>query len=643
MIVSAPNDFTEMVNMGTRLAEGVRESRLSREEASTNKKYGSGFSKKKDGETNSVTVDRRRKPYMKKSSRSHQQHHQVSSVIPMFANNFSIQSASYNKYERKKVTFDPTLMSYAELYPSLIVKNLVQPRSPSPKPEPLSWWYKHDIENFYPLKYEVQWLVISGMVSFKDRAPNVKVNLLPAHGNFSANMVDGCPNDVNPCGCVIVKRDIQRLMDEGMVHIHQARNPDDDVNVIVLVFKTPKLVVIQYGSSKRSIRSVSSLVIRLVGSIPYESDKFMPYKYNATMIKYRQEVPLPLATSVVSIADIVKSGESRGLKNKDDNDEVLRLIKKSELKVVEKLLQTPSKISVLSLLMNSEAHREALQKVLEQAYVEHDVTVDQFDHIIANITSCNNLSFYDEELPEEGRNHNQALHISMNYKEDALSKVLVDTGSSLNVLPKSTLAKLSYQGAPMRYSGVIVKAFDGSCKIVIGEVDLPIKIGVIMSTPHQKIKFVKNGKVVIVGDEKALLVSHLSSFTYVEAEEAIGTPFQALTMANVIQKTGSSMSSLKDAQEIVQAGDTDNWGCIVEVVENRNRAGLGFKQGPFKKKVKDMQQIFHSRGFIHKEEQHLVVILHEDEDEEEDGANFVTHGQICNSWVGVDVPVIIHS
>ena len=95
--------------------------------------------------------------------------------------------------------------------------------------------------------------------------------------------------------------------------------------------------------------------------------------------------------------------------------------------MVEQLLQTPSKISVLSLLMNSEAYREALQRVLEQAFVEHDVMVDQFDHIVANITSCNNLSFCDEELPKEGRNHNLALHISMNCKDDALSNVLVDT------------------------------------------------------------------------------------------------------------------------------------------------------------------------------------------------------------------------
>ena len=134
---------------------------------------------------------------------------------------------------------------------------------------------------------------------------------------------------------------------------------------------------------------------------------------------------------------------------REDGDEMLRLIKRSEYNVVDQLLQTPSKIFVLSLLMNSEPHREALQRVLDVAYVDHDVTIEQFDSIVANITACNNLSFCDADLPEEGKDHNLALHISMNCKDDALSNVLVDTGSSLNVLPKSTLAKLSYiRGLP---------------------------------------------------------------------------------------------------------------------------------------------------------------------------------------------------
>jgi hypothetical protein len=148
---------------------------------------------------------------------------------------------------------------------------------------------------------------------------------------------------------------------------------------------------------------------------------------------------------------------------------VLRLIKKSDYEVVDQLMQTPSNISMMSLLLNSEAHRGALMKVLEQAYVDRDVTVGQFDEIVGNITACNNLSFSDEELPERGTNHNLALHISVNCKSDTLSNVLVDTGSSLNVMAKSNLGQLSYQGAPMGQSGVVVKALDGSRKTIIGE------------------------------------------------------------------------------------------------------------------------------------------------------------------------------
>ncbi|KAI5407324.1 hypothetical protein KIW84_053543 [Lathyrus oleraceus] len=362
---------------------------------------------------------------------------------------------------------------------------------------------------------------------------------------------DGCVIcSVNPRGCEVVKRDIKRLMDEGMIQIFQSRHVDDDVNVIVPIFKQPERLVIQYddiNNNNVNNRSVSSLVIWLEGPVPYSSDKAIPYQYNATMIEGGQEVPLPTTRSVVSIVDVTKvevpvedpvgvskgkSGESSDLKANND-DEVLRLIKRNVFNMVEQLLQTPSKISVLSLLMNSEAHREALQRVLEQAFVEHDVIVDQFDHIVVNITSCNNLSFCDEELPKKGRNHNLALYISMNCKEGALSNLIIDTGSSLNMLPKSTLSKLSYQGAPMRYSGVIVKAFDGSHKTVIGEVDLPLLVGkpwiheagAVTSTLHKKLKFVKNGKLVIVDGEKALLVSHMSSFSYVEAEDEVGTPF----------------------------------------------------------------------------------------------------------------------
>ena len=85
-------------------------------------------------------------------------------------------------------------MSYAELYPALIQKNLVQTRTPPAIPEKLPWWYKpeascafhqgaqgHDLNSCMALKIEVQKLVKAGILSFKDVGPNVKTNPMPSH------------------------------------------------------------------------------------------------------------------------------------------------------------------------------------------------------------------------------------------------------------------------------------------------------------------------------------------------------------------------------------------------------------------------------------------------------------------------------
>ena len=64
MIASAPSDFTEMVNMGMRLEEGVREGRLTRDEGSSTKRYGS-FAKK-EGEAHAVSSHVKRRPSVKR-------------------------------------------------------------------------------------------------------------------------------------------------------------------------------------------------------------------------------------------------------------------------------------------------------------------------------------------------------------------------------------------------------------------------------------------------------------------------------------------------------------------------------------------------------------------------------------------------
>lgn len=117
----------------------------------------------------------------------------------------------------------------------------------------------------------------------------------------------------------------------------------------------------------------------------------------------------------------------------EKRQEFLKLIRKSDFKIVDQLGQTSSKISILSLLLSSEARITTLMKVLNTAHKMQDITVDQFDDVVANITANRYLGFNDIELPVRGASHNRALHISATCIYTILSIILVDIYSSLNV------------------------------------------------------------------------------------------------------------------------------------------------------------------------------------------------------------------
>lgn len=170
-------------------------------------------------------------------------------------------------------------MKYGDLLPSLLERNLVQLKAPPATLITPPWWYKpeaicafhqgapgHDTENCYALKVEVQKIINNGILSFQDLNLNVSTNLLPRHHEGVINMVHGCPGEfriyrvqdtrgplvevhrrlameefvrphacricaMNPRGCQIVKRDIQGLMDEGILLIHRERG-GEPVNAI---------------------------------------------------------------------------------------------------------------------------------------------------------------------------------------------------------------------------------------------------------------------------------------------------------------------------------------------------------------------------------------------------------------------------
>jgi hypothetical protein len=193
--------------------------------------------------------------------------------------------------------------------------------------------------------------------------------------------------------------------------------------------------------------------------------------------------------------------------------------------------------------------------------------------------------------------------------------VLVDTGSSLNVLPKKTLSKIDVKGVVLTPSYLNVRAFDGSNRFVFGEVTLPVKIGpevfsivfyvmdiqpayscllgrpwihvagAVSSTLHQKLKDVWNGQIVTVCGEEEILVSHLSSIKYVEVDgeihETLCQAFETVALEKVAfaeqKKPSASIASYKQAMEVVNSGNAEGWGKMVDLPVKEDKFGIGYQ------------------------------------------------------------------
>ncbi|XP_058766556.1 uncharacterized protein LOC131640166 [Vicia villosa] len=512
----------------------------------------------------------------------------------------------------------------------------------------------HDIEHCIGFMHKVQDLIDSKAIEFTPtQGPNVVQNLMPPHGAHAANAIDVVEDahlvkDAIELGSLLplLKKELLKMgLYSGCGEF--CIDFENEVNVASVPY-TPAKIPIHARAPP--------LVITLPGPVPYNSEKAIPWNYGGEVFyqgaKYEIKMPVKKedVDNVVGIGRMTRSGrifnppqnarddnaealaQAKGKRvvedtveqgqssNSEDTvakemEEFLKIIKKSEYKVVDQLSQTQSKISILQLLLCLETRRNALLRLLSTAFVLPEISMNQLEGVVSNINAGNGLGFTDADLPSEGRNHNRALHISVECKGTMLSRVLVDTGSSLNVLPKSSLMRLDYSGVEIRPSELTVRAFDGSKRSMFGEVDLPIMIGpqlftitffvmdihpsyscllgrpwihavgAVTSTLHQKLKFATQGKIVTICGEEEHVVSHLASFRYIELEgEVHETTCQAFEAVQTIKipyvenkKLEAPMSSLKEAKAVVESGHPEGWGRFGQSSSN----GASEKPGTF--------------------------------------------------------------
>ena len=100
----------------------------------------------------------------------------------------------------------------------------------------------------------------------------------------------------------------------------------------------------------------------------------------------------------------------------NETNEFLKLMKHSEYCIVDQLKKTPAKISIMSLILNSELHHNALQKVLNKAYIPQNVEQKTIENLVGRIHDANYLYFMEDELDAEETGHNKPLYVTVRCK-----------------------------------------------------------------------------------------------------------------------------------------------------------------------------------------------------------------------------------
>ncbi|XP_077249223.1 uncharacterized protein LOC143888679 [Tasmannia lanceolata] len=127
-----------------------------------------------------------------------------------------------------------------------------------------------------------------------------------------------------------------------------------------------------------------------------------------------------------------------------DSQRQKQRLEEEEDNLLNQLKKTQANVSIWGLLMASPKHRQGVLRELNSSQVSVEITPDELVGLVAMTKASKALSFSDEDLPSEGKDHTRPLKITLLCNQEKVSEVLVDNGSALNVCPLSTATTLGF-------------------------------------------------------------------------------------------------------------------------------------------------------------------------------------------------------
>ena len=110
-------------------------------------------------------------------------------------------------------------------------------------------------------------------------------------------------------------------------------------------------------------------------------------------------------------------------------------------------------------------------------HVPNGIINSSFEGMVSLVLPMNQVSFSEDELPLNGRDHTLAMHIVVKCEDMIVAKVLIYNGLALKVCLVAILEHLKVDTSLIKPSTMINRAFDSMLREVQGEIELMIETG----------------------------------------------------------------------------------------------------------------------------------------------------------------------
>ncbi|XP_074283495.1 uncharacterized protein LOC141608044 [Silene latifolia] len=87
------------------------------------------------------------------------------------------------------------------------------------------------------------------------------------------------------------------------------------------------------------------------------------------------------------------------------------------------------------------------------------------------------ISFDEADIPDMAEHHHDALIITLSIRNCLVKKILVDTGSSVNLIMLETLKNMGFNEKDLVQKAVPLVGFSGETKLSLGEIMIPTFVG----------------------------------------------------------------------------------------------------------------------------------------------------------------------